>query len=181
MELIEKHKGIDLVGTGILKLYRGELAENVWFKMGIKDISMSGITYGALYVHNCTTQNCQLNVLGHTEGFLAPFLYDDKKYEPIKEYVKLSFAHLAQQLGRQLLLMDVHVKYKSYIEQIFGKNNIILYAPYTSSNNSSMAIVIVNIMELRQFGIDMRIKVTPIPQIKNTPAPALSQSPVSSL
>ncbi len=148
MEIDEKLVGIDPVGKGIMRLYKP-----IGGILGFSILAQSLYTHSS-FIINCPTNNCQLNSITSAENILV---YSSANFLN----AKIAFSHVAQQIGRPLLLFDVKSDLVHHIRDIFGTENIILNSPYNSSNSSEMSIVIVDIRPLANWGRAHKMKITP--------------------
>lgn len=89
---------------------------------------------GSLFGYQSPTNNCQLSIV---ESFAT--ILDRHSNDETIFYITCL---IQATLGRKIILLDVNDRYNERITKIFGKDNIIMYSPYKSTNGSNMCIML---------------------------------------
>lgn len=123
-----------------------ELGKLIAEKVSISELQFYRINHSSgsySLMSDWGTGNCQLFTIGWTNYVLK----DSKNKDDKNHFVKVMEA-LRSRAGKNLCLVDVSNDVREELNSIY-EGFIVLDAPYNSSNGSSMAIMIIHLLNFR--------------------------------
>ena len=133
-----------------LKKVFPDLGPNVCRAKDIKHLNQKENTYPAIYSFNMkgstiyvdggVTCNCQLSIIGPMNT-LVSHLKEPKEFQ-------IQLKEIYKKVRKRIILCDVKDDYANQVISKLPKANIISHTKYTSTNNSAMNIILINVETL---------------------------------